>query len=153
MEGLLIRRVGVDRIIDLRHRILREGLPVESAHFEGDDEPDTHHLAAFASSDEADPPIGCATFMLRMYDRIPAWQLRGMAVEKAFQGQGVGKRILESVREELVGSEFQYARVEMMWCNARKPAVDFYKKNGWREVSEPFDYPIAGPHVIMTRDI
>jgi GNAT superfamily N-acetyltransferase len=150
--GVHIKRVSVDRIIDLRHRILRVGLPIETARFEGDEDPDTHHLAAFLSP-EVEIPVGCASFMLNLYNKIPAWQLRGMATEKDYRGQGIGRQILESAKEELVGSEYQYARVEMMWCNARLPAIKFYENNGWKRVSGVFDILTAGPHIKMTKDI
>jgi GNAT superfamily N-acetyltransferase len=152
LKKVHIKRVSVDQIIDLRHRVLRIGLPIERAKFEGDDDLDTHHIAAFPSPDE-EIPIGCASFMLTLYNRIPAWQLRGMATEQAYRGQGIGKQILESAKEELVGSEYQYARVEMMWCNARVPAIQFYENNGWKRVSDVFDIPTAGPHIKMTKDI
>jgi GNAT superfamily N-acetyltransferase len=145
----------LDRIIDLRHRILRAGLPIKTAHFEGDEEPHTTHYAAFVTHEGGKPtgkPICCASFMLNMYDRVPAWQLRGMATESVYQGQGVGRQLLEVAQREL-GSHPEYAYVEMMWCNAREPAVKFYEKNGWKRRSDVFDIPTAGPHVKMTKDI
>ena len=45
--AVLVKKVSVDRIIELRHRMLREGLPAETAHFSGDDDPNTLHFAAF----------------------------------------------------------------------------------------------------------
>ncbi len=147
--------VTLDRIIDLRHRILRAGLPLNTAHFDDDGKEHTTHYAAFLNNDEGKPsgrPICCATFILNPYDSVPAWQLRGMATEVAYQGRGVGKQLLETAQRELA-SHPEYAYVEMMWCNAREPAAKFYEKNGWRRVSDVFDIPTAGPHIKMTKDI
>ncbi len=147
--------VTVDRILDLRHRILRSGLPIETAQFEGDEGPHTTHYAAFVRDGDGKPtgrPICCASFMLNMYGKVPAWQLRGMATEQAYQGRGVGKQLLDTAQREL-SSHPEYAYVEMMWCNAREPAVRFYEKNGWKRVSKVFDIPTAGPHIKMTKDI
>jgi GNAT superfamily N-acetyltransferase len=148
--------VTVDRIIDLRHRILRAGLPVATATFEGDDGPHTTHYAAFLIDAEGGQPtgrpIGCASFMLKDLDWTPAWQLRGMATDRAFQGRGVGRQLLETAIREL-GSHPQYDHVELMWCNAREPAVKFYEKYGWRCVSDVFDIPTAGPHIKMVKYI
>ncbi len=151
MDDVHIRRVGVETIIDLRHRVLRPGLPPETAHFEGDDELDTHHLAAYLSSAGMDRPVGCATFMLRMFDQIPAWQLRGMATDPLYRGRGVASHILNSARIQLVGSEFQYARVTLLWCNARAAAISFYRQNGWEQASKPFTIEGVGVHMVMTR--
>ncbi len=147
--------VTVHRILDLRHRILRAGLPIETARFEGDLGPHTTHYAAFHRDDDKKPigrPICCASFMLNPYDKIPAWQLRGMATEQDYQGRGVGEQLLATAIKEL-GSHPEYAYVEMMWCNAREPAVRFYEKNGWKRVSDVFDIQTAGPHIKMTKDI
>jgi GNAT superfamily N-acetyltransferase len=142
--------VSVDQIIDLRHRILREGQPIASTYFKGDEEPQTAHYATFIAS--RSEPIGCASFILNPYDQVPAWQLRGMAIDQAYRGQGIGKQILE-VAEEDLQSDIAYFYVKRMWCNARESAVLFYEKNGWKRVSDVFDIPLAGPHIRMTKDI
>lgn len=151
---LNIRLVVPDKIIDLRHRILRAGLPIESARFEGDTNLYSFHYAAFPihEGEFGIVPIGCASFMLNMYERVPAWQLRGMAVEVGYQGQGIGKQLLEKAQKDLTDDP-EFARVEMMWCNARWSAIPFYEKNGWKRRSDMFDIPGAGAHVIMTKDI
>jgi hypothetical protein len=41
--------------------------------------------------------------------------------------------------------------VRQLWCNARVPAANFYRKLGWQVVSEVFEIPTAGPHVRMTK--
>src|SRR5215471_20383 len=88
---LQMREALIDEILDLRWEILRAGLPRESANFEGDDEPTTHHFVAEIGSEI----VGCATFLQRPFNHEPGWQLRGMAVTANRQGSGVGKRLLE----------------------------------------------------------
>jgi len=155
MVDIHIGPVTAERILDLRHRILRAGLPVETAQFEGDQGPHTTHYAAFLRDSEGKPggrPICCASFMLNMYDKVPAWQLRGMATEEAYRGCGVGRELLATAERELK-SHPEYAYVEMMWCNAREPAIRFYEKNGWCCVSDVFDIPTAGPHRKMVKQL
>lgn len=142
--------VDVNKVIDLRHRILRAGLPIEAAHFEGDREPHTHHIAACPVGEST--PICCASFMLNMFGRVPAWQLRGMATEPSYQGRGVGTQLL-TWAEWLLKDEPEYAYIETLWCNARQPAVKFYESNGWRRASRVFDIPTAGPHYEMVKNI
>lgn len=131
-------------VIDLRHRILRAGLPRDTAIFEGDAEPTTIHLIA---QDDSSAAVGCVTILQRPWNDSPAWQLRGMAVEWSRQRGGVGSKLISEV-ERIVRSD-SYSK--LLWCNARTPAAKFYEKHGWVTASAVFEIPTAGPHVKMTR--
>jgi len=147
-----VRRAALHEIIGLRYRILREGLPVESAIFAGDDDANTYHIAMFLIEKGSPPiPICCASFMLTFYDERLAWQLRGMATETVYQGKGVGTDLLGFAERILCRSE--HTDVRFLWCNARLPAVKFYEKNGWHCVSDVFDIPTAGPHREMVKKL
>lgn len=141
-----LRIVDADAVIDLRHRVLRDGLPRDTAIFEGDGEVGTVHLGAF---DDWGVMIGCVTILHRMWNGAPAWQLRGMAVDPQWQGRGIGKALLVEL-ERLVLCD---SHSTLMWCNARKPAVGFYERHGWRLASPEFEIPTAGPHHRMTRHL
>ncbi|HEV7924358.1 MAG TPA: GNAT family N-acetyltransferase [Verrucomicrobiae bacterium] len=145
-----IRRVAVEKILDLRHRILRAGLPPESACFEGDAAETTLHFAAFAfeaSGEASQRPIACLSLMLNSFQGKPAWQLRGMAVDEPQQGRGLGRELVTHA-EQAVAAD---SPVRLLWCNARVPAAGFYQKHGWTIVSEVFEIPTAGPHVKMSK--
>ena len=142
-DDILIRRADVDEILDLRWRILRAGLPREAANFEGDDEPTARHFVAVKNG----LVIGCLTMLRRNWNDKPAWQLRGMAIDPIHQGSGIGRRLLETV-EQMARSEPHSLQ---LWCNARAPAVGFYRKAGWDIVGDQFDIPTAGPHFKMTK--
>ncbi len=147
-----IRRVTLEKILDLRHRILRAGLPPESAHFNGDEAQTTLHLAAFAVDARGragNHAIGCLSLMLNAFDAQPAWQLRGMAVDEPHQRQGLGREMIMQA-EQTAALE---GRASVLWCNARLPAAGFYQKQGWSIVSEVFEIPTAGPHVKMSKRI
>jgi GNAT superfamily N-acetyltransferase len=144
-----VRRVAVEKILDLRHRILRAGLPPESACFEGDEAETTLHFAAFtveAPSHAEQRPVGCLTLMLNSFQAEPAWQLRGMAVDEPHQGRGLGRELLTRAEQAVAAGQ-----VCLLWCNARVPAAGFYEKHGWTSVSEVFEIPTAGPHVKMSK--
>src|SRR5689334_18501816 len=81
--GIRVRGALPDEVIDLRHRVLRAGLPRDSAIFPGDDAPTTRHFAATrprGAGGRAEEIIGVATLVLNEWGGRPAWQLRGMAV-------------------------------------------------------------------------
>ena len=139
-----IRRVSANDVIDLRHAVLRAGLPRQTAIFPGDDGPGARHYGAY----ENNHLIGCVTLHPSKWQDAPAWQLRGMAVAPDLRTQGVGRAMLEFLENDIAPSG-----VPQLWCNARVPAAQFYQKHGWSIVSEPFEIPTAGPHVRMTRRI
>lgn len=142
IHEIRIERAVLAQIIDLRHRILRAGLPRETAIFAGDDAETARHYAAWQQG----AVVGCATFHLNSFENEPAWQLRGMASEQGMQRKGIGAALLRFAENELRTSS-----TLLLWCNARVPAVGFYLKQGWAVVSEEFDIPTAGPHVRMRK--
>ena len=144
-----ICRVSIDVIVELRHRMLRAGLPKEAAQFPGDDAPTTWHVGVFASVSESAPPISCASFMLNSYKENPAWQLRGMATDTQHQRKGLGGKLLATAEAAIIKA----SNVSLFWCNARVPAIPFYEQHGWKVDSEEFDIPTAGPHRRMFKRI
>jgi N-acetylglutamate synthase-like GNAT family acetyltransferase len=139
-----IRIAQVEEILDLRHRVLRAGLPRQSARFVGDESAAAVHLAV----EERSNVIGCATLHPSDWEGEPAYQLRGMAVDPAFQRQGIGSQILLEI--DRITRE---SPRKILWANCRTPAIPFYLKHGWRAVSEEFEIPTAGPHRKMVRHL
>lgn len=147
-----IRRVSVEEILDLRHRILRAGCPPETARFDGDAAPDTWHWAAFPMDETGKlsaRPAACLSLMFNSWQGEPAWQLRGMAVDSGFQRSGLGRQLLVHAETSAVA----LGKAKWFWCNARTPASGFYEAHGWTIASEVFEIPTAGPHVKMSKAI
>jgi GNAT superfamily N-acetyltransferase len=139
-----IRRGRLDEIIDLRHAVLRQGLPRDAAVFEGDSGPAARHYVATADNQI----IGCTTLHPSRSENEPAWQLRGMAVADGHRGRGVGRLMLQFMEQELVTDP---SAPLLLWCNARVPASGFYQRLGWEVVSNQFEIPTAGPHFRMVK--
>lgn len=142
-----MRRATLEEITDLRHQVLRQGLPLSAAIFDGDRDPGSRHDGAFEPVTSPPRAVGCATLHLNHWLDEPAWQLRGMATDPAFRGMGLGRQILAFLEADIRAVQ----PVVLLWCNARTPAVRFYQKLGWQVVSETFDIPTAGPHVQMVK--
>src|SRR6187402_2595771 len=78
--GLTIEQVATDVVRPVRMRVLRAGTPSDDPTFDGDDDPDTLHLAAYLD----DRIASVSTWLPRPWTLepdAPAWQLRGMATE------------------------------------------------------------------------
>jgi predicted GNAT family N-acyltransferase len=142
-EHAIVRAVPVEAIRPLRHRILRPGQAFEDTVYPGDELPDTVHLGAF----HGERLVGVAS--LYREDRAgPGWRLRGMATEPDVRGGGFGGALLAACAEHVAGSGGGE-----LWCNARMAAVGFYRRAGFQVVSEEFDVPGIGPHVVMARAV
>ena len=92
--------------------------------------------------------VACATVLVNQWEGRSACQLRGMAVDPGYQKCGLGGRLLAEIERVAVESG-----VGLIWANARTPAAEFYRKNGWEIVSEMFEIPTAGPHFKMVRKL
>ena len=141
-QGLLNRQAAIGEILPLRHAILRPGLPLESAAFDGDRDPLTAHFGVF----DGQACVACVSYMPTTFDGEDAWQLRGMAVRADMQRKGLGRAMLAFAHDQLARRPGR----RLLWCNARIVAAPFYQRLGWTIVSGVFDVPTVGPHYRMT---
>lgn len=134
-----VRRAALADVFALRHAELRPGLPADAARFPGDDAAGAWHFGAFAATDGA--VVGCASFLPAPFRGAAALQLRGMATRHDLVRRGIGGAVLAHAVAEVPRT--------ILWCHARLHAVGFYERMRWTVVSEPFDIPGVGPHVVM----
>jgi len=134
IEPLLLCRTTIEQILELRHAILRPGLPREAAHFDGDALPGTAHFGAFV----AGRSVGCLSLMQSTWQGSSALQLRGMAIAEQWQQRGVGSALLRFALAECAQGP--------VWCNARLLAVVFYERHGFVTVGDTFEIVGVGPH-------
>ena len=121
----------------LRHAVLR---PHESLDALADHEvPGTFAVGAFA----ADGAL-VAAGLIGPDGGPGGWRIRGMATAPPARGCGAGTRVLAAL---LAHAREQGA--ERIWCNARLPARTLYERAGFIAVSEVFELPAVGPHVVM----
>jgi GNAT superfamily N-acetyltransferase len=149
MSAIDVRVISAAETLDLRHAILRAGLPRETAIFPGDEAATSRHFGAFRDG----RLVGVATIhkaplvSLPDHDR-PAFQIRGMATAEEVRGSGLGSALLTACIDEA-----KRAGVHWIWCNARTPAAGFYTRHGFEIVGDVFEIPTAGPHYRMIRAV
>lgn len=142
-----IKYISASETIDLRHLVLRQGRPRKSSHMEGDDLKSTKHIGAFLDS----KCIGILSLFLAKTDQLPdvsQYQLRGMAVNPNYRKKNIGKKLVNFSEKEL-----KEMNVEILWCNAREIAVNFYKKLDFEIISNQFHIPNVGPHYLMYKKL
>jgi predicted GNAT family N-acyltransferase len=67
-----------------------------------------------------------------------------MATTEKYRGKGLGNRLVNFAITYLRGQKVNY-----IWCNARKKALQFYLGVGFEVVSPEFEVPGIGPHYVM----
>lgn len=141
----MIRQITASQTYEIRGEILRPGQPEDRRRFSDDDHPKTLHLGAFKD----DKLVGVATVQ---HHPVPgttdasAWRLRGMATLPEVRGEGYGEKLLLATIGHVAAKGGT-----IYWCNARTPALGFYKKHGFEPSGEEFTIEESGPHYYMAR--
>jgi predicted GNAT family N-acyltransferase len=143
-EPVTVEESDADTTYPLWRDVLREGRPVPRL----EDPVGTFHLAAWS----AGRLVGVVRFSpapcpWRPEARAP-WQLRGMATDAVARGTGAGRALVEEglTRVAQLGGD-------LVWCDARVPAVGFYERMGFSVVTDEFVKPEGGPHRGMVRPV
>ncbi|WP_299414868.1 hypothetical protein [Acaryochloris sp. IP29b_bin.148] len=84
-------RTTADRILQLRHRVLRPGLPIAEVIFPEDQDQETQHYGALNQQGEV---ICCVTLISSTWHGEPAWRLRTMATASDWRNQGMGTGLI-----------------------------------------------------------
>lgn len=147
MQPIKIMPVGINDILGLRHRLLRPDRDEEEARFTGDGLESTIHIGLFAGTKLA----GCLSLFDQpngIFDEKRQYQMRGLAVEKEFQRQGLGKALVKYAEFLLLNRNIPF-----VWLNARTTARVFYEKLGYHTTGDEFDIYGVCKHIIMSKTI
>jgi predicted GNAT family N-acyltransferase len=131
----------------VRQPVLREGKPVESCHFDGDDLETTSHFGLYLDENLIGV-VSVFKIINPIFNTTNQFQIRGMAILPQFQKNGFGQKLVihcEEFIKNLNGT--------LIWFNAREKAVPFYEKLGYQKVGNPFSIADIGIHYIMKKEI
>ena len=142
---MIVKEITAKETYKIRKELLRKGLPM-SEEMEGDLYDSTFHLGVFFDN----KIIGVASFMKKnnLVFKGTQYQLRGMATSHSFQQRGLGTLLLVKGMEILKNKN-----VELLWCNARVSALQFYLKCGFNRVGKEFEIPLVGPHFVLYKKL
>lgn len=128
------------QMVKLREDILRRPLGMSFSADELDKEKDNLLMAAY----EDDQMLGCCMLVEEEPGTV---RLRQMAVVNDLQGKGIGKALMQFA--ENLARDRGFRKITM---HARKNAVGFYEKMGYRKIGEEFN-EITIPHYLMEKDL
>ena len=126
------------QMIDLRNAILRKPLGLTFTPEELDSEKDNLLMAAY----EDGQMLGCCMLVKEDGETV---RLRQMAVLNDLQGKGIGKALMTFA--ENLARDRGYKKITM---HARKNALGFYEKMGYKQKGEEFQ-EITIPHYVMEK--
>jgi GNAT superfamily N-acetyltransferase len=73
------------------------------------------------------------TGVVSLFEKGTTAQFRKMAVLPGDQGKGFGTQLLQYVIDFC-----RQEGIQLLWCNARTSAIEFYKKIGFVTTGEPY---------------
>jgi len=144
MHNVEIKRITLEDQLyqqerNLRNRILLRPIGIPDYGWEHNDTKSWHFVAI-----ESEKVIGCVV-LVRLDENASKTQLIQMAVEKEFQGRGIGRMLVEYLIE--FASE---NKVQEIQIHARDDVKVFYEQLGFRVVGEPFEeVGIKHRHMLM----
>ena len=128
------------QVIKLRNDILRRPLGLTFTDEELEKEKHNLHIAAF----EDEQMLGCCMLVEEAPHTV---RLRQMAVINDLQGKGIGRALMQFA--ENLARDRGYRKITM---HARKNAVGFYEKMGYRKFGDEFQ-EITIPHYVMEKEL
>ena len=129
-----------EQMVKLRDDILRKPLGLGFSPEELENE--KHNLLMGAYEDEQ--MLGCCMLVEEEPETV---RLRQMAVLNDLQGKGIGKALMQFA--ENLARDRGYKKITM---HARKNALGFYEKMGYKKVGEEFQ-EITIPHYVMEKEL
>ena len=137
--------VPTSEVLVLRMSVLRDGTPSQDPRYADDDTEGSVNLGIR----ESGILVACSTWLPRPWpldQSAPATQLRGMAVAKHLQSQGLGNILLQAGITRAKAHESTY-----VWARARDRALYFYERNGFETIGDQFIDEASGlaHHLVM----
>ena len=132
-----------EEIQQLRNEVLWPHKTFEQCVLETDHLPSTFHFGVQLDG----LTVATVTLQQENSSKLPQekqYRLRAMAVREGYRGQGFGDAIIDAGLNHL-----RELGVEVVWCDARVAALNFYRRLHFNELEEEYEIPIIGMHRFM----
>jgi ribosomal protein S18 acetylase RimI-like enzyme len=139
----LARRLQPEDIQQLRNEVLWPHKTFENCILETDRLSTTFHFGVQRDG----LTVATVTFQQETSSKLPQekqYRLRAMAVREGYRGQGFGDAIVEEGLKYLSS-----LGIQVVWCDARVAALNFYRRLQFEEFEEEYEIPIIGLHRFM----
>ena len=140
-ENISIKKISASQIQKARKIQLYSNLNSKHSKYDEDLLKSTIHLGLFIDGLLIS---GLTLIEKKKKNNLESFQIRGMFTKKKFMNNSYGSRLL-NYAVNLIFKEYSV----FLWCNARKNAISFYKKNGFSEQGDFFLKEEIGLHKRM----
>lgn len=144
---VFIKEITSNETYVVRHPVLRAGKPIEDCRFEGDDLRTTIHFGLY-ENESLVAVISLFESNNSIFDEQNQYQIRGMAVIESHQKKGFGNALIIHSENYVLAKNKNF-----IWFNARKIAVGFYEKLGYKITGNPFSISDVGIHFVMFKNL
>lgn len=121
--GVEIKKVSIEDILPIRHKVLWPDKPFEFVKVEGDEV--GVHFGLYEDSK--------LVTIISLFVEGKSLRFRKFATLPEYQNRGLGKKMILKVIDYAKENSF-----ERLWCDARTDALNFYERVGFKKFSEPF---------------
>lgn len=140
-ELYVITQVDEGSTVDLRHRLLRSGMPRSSVSMSGAED-----AVWFGVVHDGAIEGTVGLFVEASPEGDSGHRLRAMATSELIRGAGLGKLLVAALCDRVISDGGT-----SVWAAARSSAVGFYSKLGFETTSEEYEVEGIGPHIRMRR--
>ncbi|HFS67018.1 MAG TPA: GNAT family N-acetyltransferase [Flavobacteriia bacterium] len=140
---LKIKEIDATETYPVRLKVLKTNKNYQYK-YQGDFDEKTKHFGVFDTNNL----IGIVSVMETNHPKLVnnAIQLRGMAIDEAYQKKGIGKLLVRHI-------EKKYSNKDLIWCNARDYAVGFYNSLGFSIFGKKFYIKNVCDHFVMYKNL
>lgn len=142
-----VRKITAAETRPLRQKILRPTYTLDRLVYPGDDAPDAAHFGGFLNG-ELVAVMSVGRDVLPGNPNLNSWRLRGVATDPQARRHGFGRALMDAA----IAHARSYGG-EILWCNGRTTAWEYYQAMGFEKIGEEFIVPDTGPHYVMWRKI
>ena len=144
---MIVQQVNAEAIRPLRNLVLRPSLPIETTYYDEDSHLKTIHLASIVNKEI----ISIGTFYPENDSILKSkneYRLRGMATHPGFRRNSAATKLMKESFTVL-----KHKNCDIIWCNARLIALDFYKSLGFKINGKEFNIKDIGSHFLMWKSL
>ncbi len=142
-KKIILKEISLNEIKPYRKKNLYNTLSAKFANYGEDLLENTSHYGLFCD----ERLVSGATLIENIDDdNCKIIQIRGMFTVKDNVNKGYGSNFIEMLVEEM-----KKKKIKFLWCNSRMVAINFYKKNNFKEIGHFFNIVHIGKHKKLIR--
>jgi predicted GNAT family N-acyltransferase len=142
-----VRMITALECYPIRQKVLWQHKNIADCSIEIDNQNGAFHLGVFENNE-----LLCIGSFFKQnkaqFSETNQYRLRAMATLASAQKKGLAKKLLAHAFEEL-----KARKQELLWCDARIIATEFYTKMGFNKLGNSYEIPIIGTHYLMYKNI